>query len=259
MRNVQMESIRAIDRAVDVLNAFDEHHPALTIDQVSRSTHLPRATVYRILYTLERRGLVRFDEQTLTYRLGFQLMAYGNLLSSSLELREEALEPMLALYERTRQSVLLAVPQGRTLVYIFRKETPQGLKVASPEGPTRPLVFGAFGTVIMAYMDEAEVQSILRDPVPQFTPSTVTDRQIIVQRLLQVRAEQVFSETDEGILGVTGIAAPVFDVEGKFVAAAGVDGPTVQLSGGQLVQAKQAVIETAQQISAKLGYPPGQS
>lgn len=254
MRNVNMESIRAIDRAVDVLNAFTRRTPELTIDQITAATGLPRATVYRILYTLERRGLIRFDEKSLTYRLGFQFLAYGNLVASSIDLRQEAEGPLLQLYERTRQSVLLAVREGDTLVYIFRKETPEGLKVASLEGLFRPLVFGAFGAVIMAYLPDDELSRLLKQPIPQFTPDTLTDPDQIRRRLAQIRRDRVFAETNEALLGVTGIAAPVFNMEGQFVAAVGVDGPSVQLCGEQLEQAKLAVMETAAAISKKLGY-----
>ncbi len=254
MRNVQMESIRAIDRAIDVLNAFSRHLPEMTIDEVAARTKLPRATAYRILYTLERRGLIRFDTERLTYRLGFQLLTYGDLVASSLDLRQEAEDALLRLYDETRQGVLLAIEQGDTLVYIFRKENPEGLKVASLEGRTRPLVFGAFGTVIMAYLDDARLEEVLAQPIPQFTPATVTDPVRIRERLVQVRADGIWAETDEAIIGVTGIAAPVFDANGRFVGAAGLDGPTVQLSGDDLVRAKDLVRAAAEQISTRLGH-----
>lgn len=254
MRNVQMESIRAVDRAIDVLNAFGRHAPELNIDQIAAAAKLPRATVYRILYTLERRGLVRFDTEALTYRLGFAFLTYGDLVSSSIDLRHEAEEAMLHLYDQTRQTVLLAVDQGDTLVYIFRKENPEGLKVASLEGRTRPLVFGAFGTVIMAYLDEARLQKVLSAPIPPFTPATVVDPGVIRDRLARVHTEQVWAEAGEAILGVTGIAAPVFDANRKFIGAAGLDGPSVQLAGEALERAKHLVQAAANQISARLGY-----
>ncbi|WDL95719.1 IclR family transcriptional regulator [Alicyclobacillus sp. ALC3] len=258
MRNVQMESIRAVDRAIDVLNAFNRHRPEMTIDEVATNTKLPRATAYRILYTLERRGLIRFDTEKLTYRLGLQFLSYGDLVASSLNLRQEAEDALLRLYDETRQGVLLAVEQGDTLVYIFRKENPEGLKVASLEGRTRPLVFGAFGTVIMAYLDGARLEEVLAQPIPQFTPATVTNPDRIRDRLAQVRKDAIWVETDEAILGVTGIAAPVFDANGRFVGAAGLDGPTVQLSGEQLARAKSLVLAAAEEISTQLGHSRSQ-
>lgn len=254
-----MESIRAIDRAIDVLNAFSQQTPELSIDQIAAATRIPRATVYRILYTLERRGLIQFDEQALTYRLGFQLMAYGSLVASTIDLRREAVGPLLTLHEQIRQNVRLAVRQQDTLVYIFRKENPEGLKVASLEGLTRPLVFGAFGAVTLAHLDDAEVNRLLAEPIPQFTPHTVTDAAVVRERLARIRAEGVFAETDEAILGVTGIAAPVFRADGAFVAAAGIDGPSVHLAGADLQRAKALVKAAAASISSKLGYPPGHS
>jgi IclR family KDG regulon transcriptional repressor len=258
MREIQMESIRAVDRAIDVLNAFTHRTPEQSIEEISRTVSLPRATVYRILYTLERRGLVQFDPESSKYRLGFQFLYYGDLVSSSLDLRREAEPALLQLHENTHQTVLMSVVENDMLVYIFSKENPEGLKVSTFEGPRRPITFGAFGYVTMAYMDAKRLQDVLKSPIPQYTPETVTDRTMILHRLQHIREEGVWAETNEGIYGVTGIAAPVFDARGQFIAAVGINGPSVHLSGDSLQRAKEAVRETANAISARLGHRVGQ-
>ncbi|QQE79797.1 IclR family transcriptional regulator [Alicyclobacillus sp. SO9] len=253
MREIQMQSIRAIDRAVDVLESFTYQNPQQTINEISKNTSIAKATVYRILYTLERRGLVRFDKETNTYQLGFKFLGYGDLVTSTLDLRQEAVDWLNDLYIQTGHSVIMAVLEHDAMVYIYRKETPEGLKVASFQGPRRPPVFGAFGYVIMAHMETETLNTLLSEPIPQFTPNTVTDIRTVKHRLKRIHEEQVYVETDEAILGVTGIASPVFNSRNEFVAAVGIDGPSVYLQGENLQMAKQAVLATAQNISRKMG------
>lgn len=79
-----MNSIQTIDRAIDVLQAFSAGNTSLTIEEISAIAHLPKNTVYRILYTLARRGLVQFDATSLTYQPGLRLLEFSMLKSSTL-------------------------------------------------------------------------------------------------------------------------------------------------------------------------------
>ncbi|WP_083521204.1 IclR family transcriptional regulator [Alicyclobacillus kakegawensis] len=256
LRELRMTSIRTIDRAVDVLNAFHHQAPERSMDELCHEVGLPRPTVYRILYTLERRGLILYNPETQKYRLGYQFLYYGDLVAHSLDLRREAEDVLLELHRQTQQTVLMSVARGDTLTYVFRKEAPEGLKVSTFEGPRRPITFGAFGCVTMAYMDTDNLEKLLAQPLPAFTPRTVTQPDQIRRRLQQIREEKVFVETGEGYVGVTGIAAPVFDARNHFVAAVGVNGPTVHLTGERLSQATAAVRNAALRISGRLGADP---
>ncbi len=253
MRDVQMDSIRAIDRAIDVLNVFTNHSHALSIDDICKAARLPKATVYRILYTLERRNLIRFDADVLQYRLGFKLMEYGELVSSSIDIRNDSEKILNDLYEQTHQTVLLGIREGNTLVYIYRRENSQGLKVSLFEGLHRPLVYGAMGYVTMAFMEASQLKPILNDPIPKFTPNTVVDKNIVLSRLTQIRKELVWVEYGEAIYGVTAVAAPVFDGNRIFMAVVGIHGPSINLTGDELAKAKQGVLHAARMISGKIG------
>jgi IclR family KDG regulon transcriptional repressor len=94
----------------------------------------------------------------------------------------------------------------------------------------------------------------LNIPVPQHTPYRVTDKDVIRQRLKQIKRERIYVESNETNIGVTGIGSPVFGANGEVIAAIGVIGPAVQLDH-QLEKVKPLVLETAEKISYKMGYP----
>lgn len=248
-----MNSIRSIDRAIDILQAFTIDKPILTIDEISKITKIPNSTVYRVLYTLERRGLVQFDEKLLTYKPGLRLLELGVLSSSVLDVRQEAEEILIDLHAKTDQTILMAVVEGDQIIYIYKREKLEGLKFSSLVGQRRPFIYGVLGPVLLAFFSEREIERILDTPIQQRTPYTVTDKDILRQRLMEIREDNYFVESHETNMGVTGIGAPVFGVNGKVIAAIGVIGPEVQLKE-QIAKVKPMLLEAANQISLKMGY-----
>jgi len=253
MRDINMGSIRAIDRAIDVLQAFTIEKPSLSIEEISKIVRIPNSTVYRILFTLERRGLVHFDKIACTYKPGFRLIEFGSLISSVLDINQEAEEVLIDLHIQTKQTVLMAVRDGDQIVYIFKKENYEGLKFSSLVGQRRPFLYGILGPVLLAYLPDKFIEGILDVPIPTYTPYTITDKNLVRQKLEKIKREGIYFESNETNTGVTGIGAPVFDVGKETIAAIGVIGPSVQLDA-ELDTAKAALLEAAMRISNKMGY-----
>jgi len=254
MRNVNMNSIRVLDRAIDIFEAFSLTKTNLTIDELVDATKLPKATAYRLLYTLERRGLIHYDPVSLKYRLGLRLLQYSGLVTAALDVRNEAEDILIDLHASTKQTVLMAVLEGDEMVYVFRRENPDGLKYSSFVGQRRRPPFGVVGQVILAYMPEKDAERVLSTPLPQLTSHTMTDKSQILARLKQVKFTGAAIDVEETTVGVSGVGAPVFDSHGKMLAAVGVIGPSVQLQGDILDSAKQMLLEATTQISTRMGY-----
>lgn len=249
-----MESIRTVDRAIDILNAFTLDQPALTIDEIMKRTRLARATAYRLLYTMERRGLIRYDREKQQYRLGLKFLQFSDIVSSSLDAVKEAEEILVSLHLKTRHTILMAMVEDTHMLYVFKREIPTGLKYSSSVGERRPLTYGAVGRAALAFQPEEVIGRLLAEPVPKYTPYTVTDPADIRKELNEVRATGLYTEVDQTNLGVTAIAAPVFQSDGRAMGAVGMICPSVQITETELQQAKEMLREAARQISARLGY-----
>ena len=55
------KSIRAVERAMDVLKCFGPETPTLSVTDLQRRLGLSRPTLYRLLHTLEGKGMIRID------------------------------------------------------------------------------------------------------------------------------------------------------------------------------------------------------
>ncbi|NMP24126.1 IclR family transcriptional regulator [Sulfobacillus harzensis] len=255
MRDVNISPIRAVRRAIDVLNAFTTEEPELTVEQVSEKTHLPKATVYRILYTMETTNLIRYDEETGRYRLGIQFLSYAGLVTSTYDVVRESEEVLIELHQRIRQTILMCVVSGDELLYVFRRENAEGLKFSSSVGQRRPIPYGVVGKVALAYLPPAQLDRILAQPIEATTPYSLTDPEELRRRIHAIRQDGFYIDIEETTIGVCGVAAPVLDITDRLAASVGIIGPTVQLTD-HLQNARDYLLEATARISQKMGHHP---
>jgi IclR family KDG regulon transcriptional repressor len=253
MRDVNISSIRSVDRAIDILQAFSVERPSLTVEDFAKITGIPKSTVYRVLCTLERRGLVQFEKNLQTYKPGLRLMEFGVLSTSVLDIRQVAEEVLIDLHNKTTQTILMAVKEGDEIIYIYKRENYEGLKFSSVVGQRRPFIYGVLGPILLAYSSESQIQRVLENSVSKHTPYTVTEKGEILKRLEKIREEGFYLESNETNIGVTGLSSPVFGINGEIAAAIGVIGPMVQLDD-QIDKVKPILIDAAKKISVKMGY-----
>jgi DNA-binding IclR family transcriptional regulator len=254
MRDLNMESVRSVDRAIEILNSFTLDNPTQTIEQIMKNTQLARATVYRFLYTLERQGVVRYDAERVQYRLGFSFIHYNNLIMSTLDIVNEAAGILTDLHGKTKQTVQMCLIEETQLLYVFKREIQTGLKFSTPIGERRPLLFGALGRVALAFQSEKTVDQLLALPIPAETPYTVTDTVIIREELKKIRSLKLCTDREQTTLGVTAIASPIFHSDGKVQAVIGMVCPSVQVTNQHLEEYQALLLQAAKTISAKLGY-----
>ena len=207
-------------RALSVLGAFSAVTPRLTLSQISRTTGLPVATVYRLAGELEEGGFLQKDPAG-GYRLGVRLWEMGLLTPVHGRLREVAMPYLLNLQYATRETVQLAVCDGLDAVYVEKLTSEVGIPVETRIGARIPMHATAVGQVMLAYGSADLVDSIINAPLTQYTEHTITSKRALLKELSVIRERGYAISTEEYVLGSTAIAAPVI-VKGIVECAIGV-------------------------------------
>ncbi len=256
--------VQAIERVSFILDTLGQKPQGTSIRDLSVRVHLPKATTHRLLSSLQYLGYVRQDPKTRNYFLGFKLVELGNLLLGQLDLRREA-EPFLAeLAERTKETVHLVVLDQNEIVYIDKVETsqsPGGLKMASRIGSRNPAHCCAVGKVLLAHVPEEELKEFIRvKGLPRRTENTITDPARFREHLQMVRARGYALDEEENEEGIRCVGAPVYNDSGKPVAAISLSVPAFRIPKKSVQEAlEKAVMETARQISRRLGFRENRS
>ena len=142
--------VTALARGLDVLRAFQRGDGALGNQELARRTHLPKATVSRLTYTLSRLGYLIYLPETANYRLGPSNLALGFTTLSSLGVRDVARAHMQALADDVRCAVALATRDAMAMLYVESCRGSSAIRIDLDVGSHLKLATSAIGRAYIA-------------------------------------------------------------------------------------------------------------
>lgn len=246
------ESVRAVERALDILLCFSRQTPELNMTQIADRVGIHKSTVHRLLATLETKRFVQRDPETGIYRLGIRLLQMAYLTLEQNDLRRIAAPFLHHLGEQFLETIHLAVLDDTDVVFMSIIESPQRVKLAAALGQRLPAFATASGKAILAFTSEGKVSQILQRGMPRYTETTLLSQEAFFNDLRLVREQGFAISEHEYEEGINAVAAPIFDSDGQPVASVAVAGPAYRLNHGLLVEMGPVVFTTSQQISKEL-------
>lgn len=237
-----------------LLNIVSSAQSPLTFTELLRKAHLPKATLHRILTTLMREGLLRHDAYSKTYRLGFRLLELAHEVWSDFDLRLAAQDELVRLRDQMGETILLAVLDGNSIIIVASETVGLDSTVKSTVGLRLPLHATSAGKAILAYLDPKRQLDLLQGlPMASFTDQTLTQLDTLSSELNLTRARGYALELCEHVEDILGIAAPIFDIEGRPIAAICVASTMDRLDEAKAHQLSPALIGSARTISHNAG------
>lgn len=253
---------RAAARVVDILELVVSSAHGLALRELSARLEAPKSSLLPLLRTLTARGYLEQGPLG-EYRLGRKALELGMGSPAHRALPEIARPVLQALMRRTGETVFLGIlgdgggGDGAAVVFVDKVESEQVIRYTAGVGDRRALHATSSGKVLLAYLPAAERERILRKlPLKRYTDRTVTSLPALRATLDAVRRTGVCINLDELAVGAAGIAAPIFDRDGRAAAACAIGGPTDRVRP-RLDALAAEVTEAARAISARLGHRPG--
>jgi DNA-binding IclR family transcriptional regulator len=243
-----------LDRAAAILAAFDTAHRELTLAALVARCGLPRSTTHRTADRMIRLGWL--EKSGGRYRVGNRLFEIASLAPIRLELREAALPFLQDLHQATKITVQLGVLEGTQILVVEKITGHRAMPMLSQVGGMIPAYCSALGRAILAYSQPAIIDAALAGALDRRTPRTLTSRVAIMRELTAVPERGWAIDREEGNIGVSCVAAPIFGPSGDVAAALSVTGPS------QLVRADRigpAVRLAAAAVSRTYSRPRLQS
>lgn len=245
-------NVRSIERCIDILDVLVAHDREMSLTELASAIEAPKSTVLTILRTLVGRGLVAVDPRTKLYRTGLGFTRYAASTQIEIDLRDLALPHLEELVEATRETVTLALTDGLAVFYLCRIMGSQPLQYVIPVGMPRPMHATAGGKILLAHMNSAERQAYYRNVgLPSLTARTITDPEKLEAELARCREAGFATACGETSGDLFGVAAPIFNHDGRVVAAVNLGGPLSRFRTGEKAYIK-AVVAAAADISAEI-------
>jgi DNA-binding IclR family transcriptional regulator len=205
-------------KVLAILDAFGPTDPRLTLTELGQRTSLPLATVHRLCAELVDWGGLERDERG-AYRIGMRLWEVGSLTPERSGLREIAIPFMENLYEATHENVQLAVLADRDALFVEKISGPQSIPIVTRVGGRLPLHATGAGKALLAYGPPSLLEALIARGLPQLTPFTITDADVLRRCMDEVRRNGFAYTRDEMTLGSVSVAAPIFGPDDTAIAA----------------------------------------
>lgn len=245
--------IRAVGRALAIFDAYDNEHLSLSLQEIAERIRMPKTTAFRLVNTLERAGfLIRMDNQQ--YCLSLKMARLGGLVRSTLSIRDIARPVMLQVNEQTKETITLNTVVGTDRMVLEVMDTPAPLMSMARPGQHMPLFLGASSRILLAYMEPEELEKVLKAnaKAPDF------DRAAFDRELARFRRQGYALTRGQRVSGLTAIAVPIFDMEGRVRHCLALTGPSVRVDPRDQELA-DIMIAAGRDISNRLGASPEHS
>ena len=211
--------IQSLEKGLNLIASFDAENPYMTITEAAERNGLTRANARRVLLTLEYLGYVRQEKGKL-FRLTPKVLCLGYSYLSSLDFRELALPVMEGVSATLQESCSMAVRDDLSMVYVARVQTKRIMSVTLGVGTRLPLYCTSMGKVLLAGLEEEELQSLVQKmSFEAHTPKTIIRAGDLMKELDTVRRQGWALADEETEIGVRSVACPVRGKDGSVLAA----------------------------------------
>lgn len=249
--------VKSAGRVLTLIQLLTEHSQGLTFTELQEVTGWPRSSLYGLVRTMAERNHLSFNSQNQKYRIGIRLWEAGQGFEQGVELADVAMPHLEAAKEQLGETVQLAVLDGIENIYIAKSEASHTLRLDSFVGARLPAFATGLGKVLLAGLEEAELDNRLRNVIlVAHTSTTITDMVALREVLRKIRTQGYALDNQEYTLGVCCYAVPIYGSTGTVVASISVSIPSVRVTEGVEAEALRVLSETSRSLSAELGYSP---
>lgn len=223
--------VAAVDRALDILEAFRAGKPVLTLAEIARITGLYKSTILRLLGSLERYGFV-WQRADGTYQLGASLLSFAAVFQDSFDLRH-FVEPVLdQLVIDTSESATFYIRDGDDQVCLFRADGSNVVRDYSVRPGSRRTLNKSAASATLLQFDGGLRAPLSRDAMVLVSVGNVN-------------------------LDMAAIGVPVFGADGGLQGAITLSGPSLRFTEEYVARLAPVAVEAAIALSLRLGARPG--
>ncbi|NTV50878.1 MAG: IclR family transcriptional regulator [Geobacteraceae bacterium] len=248
MRDKGVYSVQAVVKAIDLLEALAQGGESPSIVVLEKKLGLSHNKAFRLLATLEDKGLVERNKLTGTYNLGLQAFEMAQHILKSDNLIRMAHPIMVELARKLDEAVYFTVANNDEVLFLDMVDSFQQIKTADLVGKRFPFFTNAAGKVIKS------VSSI--DLFGRASKKRgIKDVQLLEVELDEIRKKGVAVDFNGLGEGICTVAVVIRDYAGKVVGALTLLAPSFRMMQDRLEQEIiPSMIEGAEELSMKFGY-----
>lgn len=250
-------SVQSIKVGSALLNALAGSGRPVPLNELSRLAGMPPSKARRYLISFLDCGLAEQNGISGHYDLGPMALRLGLAALSRIDPVRTSVEATAALSRQIDRTLLVSVWSERGPVIIAWFDSTEILACNLRVGSVLPIANSASGNLFLTHFPRKTTQHLVDRWVRQVTAGGQMSRNKAredLERIVETVRRRGVGITQESLLpGLSAIAAPVFDSNGSMIAAIA-EIHKAQDSTIDPVALRQLLVQTAHEVSAKVGY-----
>jgi IclR family KDG regulon transcriptional repressor len=245
----------SLSKGLEVIDCFARQE-SWSLAELAARLDQSKATIFRILHTLEAFGYLLKDPATGRYTLGLRFHTLGSVAVRQEQLRWQALPPLQDLARETGETVHVGILYDGEAICVQAVDGTRLVRMHALVGKRTPAHASALGKVLLAHRPQREQDSFLHGrSLTRFTPHTITEPAAFRAALDRVRQDGWALDDEEMELGLRCLGAPITDHTGQPSACVAVSAPAARMEPARIAELVPLVRATANRISRMLGSP----
>lgn len=247
------QQILVLPKALSVLESLVLDGPS-TLTDITKSSEVEKAAVYRILNTFEARGYVAKDEVTRQYRPGPNFVGLARAVLDGVDLIQTARPYLVELLSQFGETVNLGTVVDGEVQYLDVLDSRKNLRIARQPGMRDRVHSTALGKAILSTFSESTAEEFLRsiDLEPK-TDQTLVEIDVLLEDLARAKKRGYAIDDQENDLGAVCVGAPIVGLPNGAMAAISVSGPAARMTGSVVLRIGEEAANVAKQISSAVG------
>lgn len=222
----------------------------VTPSALKDNLNLPKPTLHRLFHTAEEAGFLQRDIDGRSYGPGPRLRKLSVNTLSSLRVRTVRLTILRRVAESIGETCNIATPDRDGMVYLDRVETHWPLRIQLPIGTQVPFHCTASGKMYLSSLRNAYLDRFLDNTdLKRYAQGTMTDKSALRAALIATRRRGFSTDNEEFMEGMTAVAVPIRDAQGRLVSTLSVHAPLQRIGLDALVEKVDTLFDAASELS----------
>jgi DNA-binding IclR family transcriptional regulator len=227
----------------------------VTLSQLSARLGIPKATLLRLMKSLEKERFVVHAPDERGYMPGPALAHLALTVLGNNSFTRACRVVLRSLVASTGESCNITALDGDRVLYIERVETAEPLRQHLEPGAHVPLHCTASGKLFLSQMPPLVRRQLLAHlPLPRMTSHTFTDAGLLAAELDRLSVRRIGVDNEEFVLGMVAVAVPVRAADGRTIAALACHAPSARQSLNDLVRMVPRIEEAAGSLGPLLQH-----
>lgn len=239
------------DRTCEILDYIYGAEKPVGVSNIASNLNLPKATVFRILVSLEKWKFVEKNLDNEEYRLGLGLIKYGAKIASEITLVEVAKPLINALSLKVGESVNLNIEYQEQSLNTYKSPNDNFILV-SRLTPISPLNCSASGKIFLSQKSEDALEIYFNHNIySNRTINSITQYETFLKNRMTFDETGIAYDDEEYEYGLFCLAAPIYHHE-KIIAAVSISGPKTRLEYKGIQKISDDLKETCAVITDRI-------